>query len=188
MKPLRSGAHPTSGTVVGNKLRLIAEIARDGTSTLFTAQHLLLGIVVDVRILDRRLAHLAREVFAGACDAGLLRSGHVCRVFDVGLTSIGVPYVVLQHAPGSALPPVTTVEDSARLASQAAVALDEAHAAGIVHGGITRDCLRVEERSDGPFLRMAGFELARLRSTAYLGQNAARIDVDALRRLLPLAR
>ena len=180
--------YPTTGMVVGNKLRLVAEVSRDARSTLFTAPHLLLGIVVDVRVLDRDLAHLAREVFAGACDAGLLRSSHVCRVIDVGLTAIGVPYVVLQHAPGRPLAPVTTIEDSARLAAQAMTALEEAHAAGIVHGGITREHLRVEDRPAGPFLRVTGFELARLRTTTYLGKNAAQIDIDAVRRLLPLAR
>jgi hypothetical protein len=188
MKTLRSGSlsDPMPGDVIGNRFRLIAEVSRDEISTLFTAQHLLLNVVVDVRILERALAHLAREVFAGACDAGLLRSGHVCRVIDVGLTVIGVPYVVLQHAPGSPLAPVTTIEDSMRLASQAKCALAEAHAAGLVHGGITREHLRVEDRTDGPFLRIVGFELARLRVTAYLGKNAAQVDVDALRRLLPL--
>lgn len=175
---------PGPGTVLGRKLRLVREISRDTTSTLYTAEHLLLGVVVDVRVLDRTLTHLTHELFASARDAGLLRSPHVCRVVDVGLAPGGIPYVVMQHAAGHELPRLMSVGTATLLASQARSALDEAHAAGIVHGGITREHLRVEDRASGPFLRVTGFELARLRATTYLGKDAVDVDVVAVSRLL----
>jgi serine/threonine-protein kinase len=185
--PSRIFDSPAPGTVLGNKLRLVAETTRDMTGVLFTAQHLYLGTLVDVRMLDRRLARdaeMTRAFFSGACDLGRLKNPHVCRVLDLGVHPMGVPYVMMQHAVGSPPSAPLSDDDLDRLADQADTALEEAHASGIVHGAIDRESLIVEQRPEGPLLRILGFELARLRPVSLLGRAAAHVDVEAVARVL----
>ena len=136
-------ARPAIGTVLDEKYTLMRQIGRGGMGGVFEAQHLRLGQRVAIKFMrveyvadPEALARFEREARAAA----RLTSPHVARIFDVGATESGIPYIVMEllegHDLGDELTrnggtlPIPVVVD---WLLQACAGLAEAHAAGIVH-------------------------------------------------------
>ena len=117
-------------------------IAHGGMADVFRAHDESLGRVVAIKVLAERCARNnefhARFLREARTAASLSGERFVIAIYDVGETVDGLPYIVMEYAPGG------TVADRLRggrpepeLAcswlEQAAAALDTAHARGIVH-------------------------------------------------------
>ena len=117
-------------------------IAQGGMADVFRARDEILGRVVAIKVLAERYARNkefhARFLREARTAASLSGERFVVAIYDVGETVDGLPYIVMEYAPGG------TVADRLRgsrpevgLAlswlEQAASALDTAHARGIVH-------------------------------------------------------
>jgi serine/threonine-protein kinase len=106
----------------------------------------------------------AREARAG----DTLRSEHVARVHEVGTTSGGTPFIVMEHLAGQDLAAVLEergklpVADAADLLLQACEAISEAHTHGIIHRDLKPGNLFVTTSVDGlPFVKVLDFGISK---------------------------
>jgi eukaryotic-like serine/threonine-protein kinase len=164
-----------------------------------------LKFMVGARLGPEHRARFLREARA----AGQLQGQHVARVLDVGQLTGGEPYIVMEYLDGKDLAAVLAergplpVEEAVLYVLQAAEALAEAHAAGIVHRDVKPANLFLIRGVDGaPCIKLVDFGVAKvsdgqlhltgpvqvLGSPSYMspeslegGQNAdARTDIWAL--------
>ena len=105
----------------------------------------------DLGTTGEPLMRFMREARAAA----QLKSEHVARVLDVGITEDGTPYMVMEYLEGQGVERVVAAEgtmdivQAAEYAIQACEGLAEAHARGIVHRDIKPSNLFLTERSPG---------------------------------------
>jgi serine/threonine-protein kinase len=127
--------------LLGERYRLVRMIGLGGMGTVWEAEDEILGRPVAVKVLSESLAAGERAVrrFEREAEASARLSGpHIAAVYDFG-RSEGRPYIVLELVRGETLADRLTREgplppqEAARIATQVAEALEEAHAAGIVH-------------------------------------------------------
>ena len=127
--------------LLGGRYRLVRMIGSGGMGTVWEAEDENLGRPVAVKVLSESLAGGERAVrrFEREARAAARLSGpHVAAVYDFG-RSEGRPYIVMELVRGETLadrlaregglPPL----EASRIATQMAEALEEAHAAGVVH-------------------------------------------------------
>lgn len=132
---------PEPGDTLGGRWRIVSEIGSGGMGTVYEAVHVEQDAHVAVKVLagdaldtPSSIERFHRE----ARIAAQLRSQHVARVFEVGQSDRGLPFMVLELLKGNDLVheivrgpmPVMTAVDYAR---QALEALGEAHSYGVVH-------------------------------------------------------
>ena len=131
--------------MIGASLRLLRELGRGGMGTVWVAEHRTLGTQVAVKFLAQELAAdpvaLARFGHEAA-TAARLKSQHVVQTYDHGLTSDGMPYIVMEllegHDLGAHLERYGALEvpETVRMSTHVAKALTKAHEAGLVHRDI----------------------------------------------------
>src|SRR5262245_30015180 len=127
-------------------IHLLRPIGEGGMGKVWVARHKGLETEVVVKFLARDLgsdqkdaeARFAREAAAAAA----VKSPHVVQVFDHGITSDGVRYIVMELLEGRDLSqhlaekgPMSPA-DVAAIIAQAAKALSKAHQAGVIHRDI----------------------------------------------------
>ena len=133
--------HLDEDVLLGERYRLVRMIGSGGMGTVWEAEDETLGRPVAVKVLSESLAAGERAVrrFEREARAAARLSGpHIAAVYDFG-RSEDRPYIVMELIPGETLadrlaregplPP----QEAARIATQVAEALEEAHGAGIVH-------------------------------------------------------
>src|SRR5262245_22957823 len=94
------------GTLVGGKYRVERKLGEGGMGVVYGAHHEALGIRVALKLLPASLAQdaeVATRFSNEARAAARLQSEHVARVFDVGATSNGIPYMVMELLEGADL-------------------------------------------------------------------------------------
>jgi len=135
-------ALPLTGKVIADKYRILRVIGKGGMGCVVAAEHLQLQIQVALKLLhpqrvfdEEARARLGRE----ACAAARIASPYAARVFDVGATEDGSPFMVMElldgHDLGEELKSRGKVgwREAVRWTLQACHALAEAHRNGIVH-------------------------------------------------------
>jgi eukaryotic-like serine/threonine-protein kinase len=181
------------GTSLPPRYTELETIAHGGMADVFRARDEILGRVVAVKVLSERCARNeefhARFLREARTAASLSGERFVIAIYDVGETVDGLPYIVMENAPGG------TVADRLRggrpepgLAlswlEQAASALDTAHARGIVHRDVkpANFLLAADETvrvSDFGIARAAGYDTLTvagtvLGSAGYMAPEQAR--------------
>jgi len=154
------------------RYRLVQRIGVGGMGEVWAAHHNALKRDVAVKILrpetrgdSAAIARFEREVRATA----ELRHPNTVRVFDCGVTEDGLWYYAMELLDGRDLHAIVTREGpmepvrAARLIRQAAKALAEAHARGIVHRDIKPENLFVTSLGgEGEYVKLLDFGLAKL--------------------------
>ncbi len=146
----------TGGCVIDGKYRLIRKLGEGGMGSVWAAHSGPLDVSVALKVLRVDTAHddsaerLLREarVMARLADPGIVR------VFDVGQTDRGEPYIVMELLSGATL---RQVLDSSRLDPVRAVrlllpivrALECAHRAGVVHRDVKPDNIVLAQGARG---------------------------------------
>jgi eukaryotic-like serine/threonine-protein kinase len=147
-----------TGEVVAGKFRIERVLGQGGMGVVVAATHLQLDEIVALKFLrahasadPETVARFTREARAAA----KLKSEHVARVLDAGVTDEGTPYIVMEHLEGRTLGRLLEeqgrldVATAAEFAIQTCEGLAEAHARGIVHRDIKPENLFLVERSQG---------------------------------------
>ncbi len=147
-----------AGEVLAGKFRIERVLGQGGMGVVVAARHLQLDETVALKFLrahatadPEALARFTREARAAA----KLKSEHVARVLDAGVTDEGTPYIVMEYLEGRTLGQLLQnegrldVSTTAEFAIQACEGLAEAHARGIVHRDIKPENLFLVERSQG---------------------------------------
>ena len=148
---------PKAGDLIAGKYRIERVLGEGGMGVVLAATHLQLGQRVAVKVMrhgvinDEAVERFLREARALV----RLRSQHVARVIDVGETTEGVPFMVMEYLEGSDLSDVVDqrgplpVKDAVEYLLHACEAIAEAHAAGIIHRDLKPANLFLTRAPDG---------------------------------------
>jgi len=133
------------GQVLDGKFRVERILGEGSMGLVVEATHLALDERVALKFLRREarehpeiVSRFAREARASV----KIKSDHVARVFDVGTSEDGTPFIVMEYLEGSDLATVLArqerlpIGDAVDYVIQACLGLTEAHARGIVHRDI----------------------------------------------------
>ena len=153
-------------------------IGRGGMGEIYVADDTVLGRKVAVKLLDERFARdgqVRRRFTREALTAAKL-SGHpnIVTIFDVGECD-GRPFIVMEYLGGGTVAdaarsgPVASAQTLAWL-EEAAAALEEAHAAGIVHRDVKPANLLLDERNR---VHVGDYGIARVADESTAGMTAA---------------
>ena len=127
--------------LLGERYRLVRMLGSGGMGSVWEAEDQILGRPVAVKVLSESLAageRAVRRFEREARAAARLFGPRIAAVYDFG-RSEGRPYIVMELVRGETLADRVAREgplppqEAARIAVQVAQALEEAHAAGIVH-------------------------------------------------------
>ena len=149
---------PRPGDVIGGKYEVEGVIGLGGMGAVLAGSHMHLQQPVAIKVLlpafvknpDVRSRFL-REARAAA----RLRSDHVTRTYDVGVTDDGLPFMVMERLEGVDLAEALEAEGPFRIERavgfvlQACEAVAEAHALGIVHRDIKPGNLFLANKPNG---------------------------------------
>jgi eukaryotic-like serine/threonine-protein kinase len=159
--PARAPSLPLfTGEVVAGKYRVERVLGTGGMGVVFAAEHEQLHRkvalkVVSTTITEARdkdlLARFAREAEVAAS----IRSEHAVKVFDVGHTERGAPFIVLELLEGEDLGEKVerdgplSPEEAVEYVTEACDAIGEAHALGIIHRDLKPGNLFLHTRPNG---------------------------------------
>lgn len=163
------------GSVIAGKYELIEEIERrGGAGRTFRARQINLDRIVELRVLPNDTltkpvdhARFQREVATWA----RLRSDHLVRLYDSGLTETNAPYMALESVEGGSLGARLRAEGPLPadvvqvVAEQILQALEVAHEAKVLHRDLSPDAIIATPGPDGLpgsiHCRLTGFGLAK---------------------------
>jgi tRNA A-37 threonylcarbamoyl transferase component Bud32 len=177
---------PTSGLeadlLLGKRYRLVDRIAGGGMGEVWRARDEVLDREVAVKILRREYAEdetfLARFRAEARHAANLTHSG-IAAVYDFGEGSAEAhnsPFLVMENVPGEALSALISrdgplpAEQSLDIVGQAALALQAAHDAGVIHRDIKPGNLLV---TPSGVVKITDFGIARATNSVPLTQTGA---------------
>ena len=158
----------SKGRLVGRKYRLLDVLAQGGMGSVWVARHVELGIDVAIKaIRPEGYDRSARKRFAREAKAAAqLKSPHIVRVFDYGLEA-GMPYIAMELLEGEDLRQrldrvgTLSLAEAARVTSQAAEALEAAHAAGLVHRDVKPRNIFIAQESGREVVKLLDFGVAK---------------------------
>jgi serine/threonine-protein kinase len=172
-----------AGMEVTPSVRLVSPLGAGGMGAVWLADHTALDTRVVVKFMLGALesspsarARFKRE----AAAASQVKSPHVVQTFDYGVTSEGVPFIVMEHLEGrdlgaeilarGALEPATVVV----IVAQVAKALAKAHGAGLLHRDIKPDNIFLcqSEGEEELFVKLLDFGIAK----AHVPEGEAELD------------
>ena len=190
--------------VLAGRYRMDAVLAEGGMATVFRAWHCLLEQPVALKMLRPEYCsapEIAQRFLDEARAVARLRSKHAVRVMDFGGTADGNRYMVLELLNGKDLQQLLTqqgalpVERAVGFVLQAAEAVAEAHATGLVHRDIKPANLFLAKEDGSEIIKVIDFGICkslcrkseyRTLSKSYLGspqymspeqiQSAASVD------------
>ncbi|HEY0081971.1 MAG TPA: serine/threonine-protein kinase, partial [Pyrinomonadaceae bacterium] len=177
--PHTGGAGARSNTIVGalightieGKYRLDAIIGAGGMGTVYRATRLMIGDAVAIKIMhsefvkDDEAERFRREAQAAA----RLKHHNAVQIYDFGVSSGGLVYLVMELVDGETLRAVIKAQGSLapgtaiEIAQQVCAALDEAHEAHIVHRDVKPDNIIVRQTARGLRVKLLDFGVAKLR-------------------------
>jgi serine/threonine protein kinase len=162
---------PQPGTMMTARLRLLRPVSDGRGSNVWLADHLALGVRVEVTfgestatdpsLLRNELAEQARAFRDRADVAARINDPHVVLVVEQGEVG-GVPFVVTKALEGKSLRTrllhgPASLDEVQRVVRDAATTLGKAHSLGIAHGHLRPDCLFSTDVAGDAFLEIAGF-------------------------------
>jgi serine/threonine-protein kinase len=157
---------------MGDKFVLRELIGTGATGHVFRADQTTLGRTVAVKVLRDHLAsdpEVVRRFHDEALAASRLNHPNTVAVIDYGQTDDGRLYIVMEYLRGRTLTqllrgePRVSLSRAVALASQVLDALEEAHAAGVVHADLKSDNIMVEPlRTGNDLVKVVDFGIARI--------------------------
>ncbi|WP_437476827.1 protein kinase [Sorangium sp. So ce1014] len=146
-----------AGTVVGDKYQLLRKAGEGAMGSVWVAANTALEANVAIKVLrpEMRSPAIAERLLREARAAAKLSHPGIVRVFDLGKTADGTPYIVMELLEGEALRDVLCREQ--RLSPEAAIAIllpvasamHAAHERGVVHRDLKPDNVMLAAQGDG---------------------------------------
>jgi serine/threonine-protein kinase len=174
-----------AGQVIADRYRLLSLLGEGGMGTVWKAEHVRMGKALAVKLLRGAFAGDPAAVARFRAEAQIvsrLSHPHTIGVFDFGEVGGGEAgfYLAMEYVPGRDLARV--LREARRLPEARVVAiadqllgsLGEAHEAGIVHRDVKPgNVMLLETRTEGDFVKVLDFGIAKLRGGAVAGGGSA---------------
>ncbi|HEY7957723.1 MAG TPA: protein kinase [Polyangia bacterium] len=166
---------PYIGTTLAGKYHLSELIGVGAMGRVYRAEHLSLDSQVAVKLLNPDIAsdpQTARRFQTEARAASRLRHPNTIQILDFGQSESGALFIAMELLRGRTLGRVIeegglTLRRISDLLGQALSALDEAHAAGVVHRDFKPENIFVEMlRTGREHVKVLDFGIAKLRGEA----------------------
>jgi serine/threonine protein kinase len=163
---------PWIGRSIASKYRLEEVIGSGAMGTIYKAEQVALGKQIVIKLLHRHLLgdpELTQRFEREARAASRLNHPNCVQIIDFGQTEDGSLYIAMEYIPGDDL--ATLLErqfpiDLRRLVhifKQVCLALDEAHANGVLHRDLKPENIMVADRRNEPdFVKVVDFGIAKL--------------------------
>jgi serine/threonine-protein kinase len=159
-----------AGAYVTPNVRLLRLLGEGGMGAVWVAEHLSLGTEVAVKFLSGDYAEdkTARARFtreAGA--ASRVKSSHVVKIYDHGITDTQVPFIVMELLDGTDLAHRIQQEQKLNptfviaIVSQLCKALERAHEVGVVHRDIKPENIFLGSEGGDVFVKLLDFGVAK---------------------------
>lgn len=166
------GEELSAGTVVAGKYRIERVLGSGGMGWVVEAKHVQLGQPVALKLLHSSSVAdpevLARFYREGQVTASL-DCEHVVKIYDLGQTALGTPYIVMERLRGRDMAEVLSawgplpVPLAVECIRQAALGVAEAHAASIVHRDLKPSNLFLVRKKDAsPLVKILDFGISKL--------------------------
>lgn len=160
------------GTVLDDAYRLDAIIGQGGFGAVYRGTHLALERPVAIKVLRPTVLQESPEAYARFRLEGITacRISHpnAVEVLDFGVSSSGIPYLVMEllhgHTVGWVLDDCgrLSLDRAAPIVAAVAEALGEAHGAGIVHRDVKPENVFLHQTSHGEVVKVVDFGIAKL--------------------------
>jgi serine/threonine-protein kinase len=163
---------PLIGHIVEGKYRIDSVIGAGGMGAVYQSTRLLIGDEVAIKILHAERVvdpHASERFRREARAAARLKHPNAVSIYDFGVTSDGLQYLVMELIEGKSLREITRLEGpmnaglAAAVTSQVCAALDEAHRQDIVHRDIKPDNIILNPSAAGLRVKVLDFGIAKLR-------------------------
>jgi eukaryotic-like serine/threonine-protein kinase len=162
-----------SGAMVTHNIRLARKLGDGGMGTVWLADHLGLGSQVVIKFMSPALARDERwtERFRREAElAARVRHPHVVQIFDHGVTSDGVPFIVMELLEGHDLGQeiwdrgCLLPGEVSTIVVQVAKALQRVHELGFVHRDVKPENIFLCDLGSGEiFIKLLDFGIAKTR-------------------------
>ena len=160
-----------AGQLVTPTLKLTRLLGKGGMGSVWLADHLTLGSQVAIKFMS--IANLDDQTLlqrfqTEAKAAAQIKHPHVAQVFDHGVTTDGVPYIVMEYLEGEDLKHAVRrngplpIAEVARVVTQSAKALGRAHNLNIVHRDIKPDNIFLCNIDGETFIKLLDFGVAKI--------------------------
>jgi len=159
------------GSVLAGRYRLVRLLGSGAMGAVFVGEHLKIGRRDAIKVLRTSLARDPEAVARftrGARNASAIRHPNVCTVYDFSDTSDGLQFLAMELVDGESLTDILEREGplppdrAARIAVQAAAALQAAHELGIVHRDLKPDNIMIaRQRDGGDLVKVVDFDIAK---------------------------
>lgn len=151
--------HCYTGQLIGGKYQVLDLLGEGGMGAVYLAQHKLLGKRVAAKFLHRKIAKkeaIVTRFYREAKAATEIDHPNVVDILDIGATSDGTPYIIMEYMAGESL--AELLERTGPLPLGAACAIFEqllagvgaAHKKGIIHRDLKPDNIYLIHREKGP--------------------------------------
>jgi len=159
------------GDFVTPNVRLVRPLGEGGMGMVWLADHVALRTQVVVKFMSAELAQRAdsSERFSlEASSASQMRSPHVVQILDHGITSSGVPYIVMEYLEGRDLRHVLMEQgrvpapEVSVIVAHVCKALSRAYKRGIIHRDIKPENIFLCDHGGGEFfVKLLDFGIAK---------------------------
>lgn len=175
---------PLIGLSLDGRYRLDSVIGKGGMGTVYRATRLLIGDEVAIKILhigEETDPQLSERFRREARAAARLKHPNAVSIYDFGVSSNGLQFLVMDIVEGRSLREITKDQGALSLpltveiTSQVCAALDEAHRHHIVHRDIKPDNIILNSTPAGVTVKVLDFGIAKLRddSASHLTQTGS---------------
>jgi serine/threonine-protein kinase len=169
-------AHFAPGQIFARRYQFVRLVKAGGMGAVYEANHIATRRRVALKVMRPEIvsdtAERARFV-QEAQVATIIESAHVVDVLDAGVDEeTGVPFLVMEYLVGEELGDHIkrvkrlSPQDAVRWLSQAARALDKAHARGVIHRDLKPENLFLSTRDEGTTLKILDFGIAKVLQAA----------------------
>lgn len=169
---------PDMPRVIAGKYRLESLLSEGGMGSVWRAFNLQLEVPVAIKLLRADLSgeELGERLRVEARAAAKLVHPSIIRIFDVGDSEVGEPFIVMELLNGESLGdllargPLPAV-NAVQLLLPIAEALSLAHSRGVVHRDLKPDNIFLASESDALQPKLLDFGIAKVTSTATTGRG-----------------
>jgi serine/threonine-protein kinase len=168
-----------AGDMVSRDIKLLRPLDKGTMGSVWVADHLGLGHPVAVKLMSAAFVTDPNYVLRfqrEAQSAARIDSPHVVRILGSGVTTAGLPYIVMELLQGESLH--ARLENAGRLSlpltctivTQVCHALAPAHAMGIIHRDIKPANIFLTEQDGKPFIKLLDFGVAKVQNSPVGGR------------------